>query len=58
VGWSISHPYRGTRWTFAVLCPSATIEDVETVIDDPEVKQAVYEGNARRVLRVGAGATA
>jgi uncharacterized protein len=46
------HVLFGTDFGFSPDFAPETIDDVEMVITDPEVKQAVYEGNARRVLRL------
>jgi predicted TIM-barrel fold metal-dependent hydrolase len=52
------HVLFGSDFGFSPDFAPETIEDVETVITDPEVKQAVYEGNARRVLRLEGAAVA
>jgi aminocarboxymuconate-semialdehyde decarboxylase len=46
------HVLFGTDFGFSPTFAPETIDDVETVITDPDVKQAVYEDNARRVLRL------
>jgi uncharacterized protein len=53
------HVLFGSDFGFSPDFLPETLDDVETVITDPEVKQAVYEDNARRVLRLeGAALTA
>jgi uncharacterized protein len=53
------HVLFGTDFGFSPTFAPQTVEDVEAVITDEAQKQAVYEGNARRVLRLQeAGATA
>ena len=53
------HVLFGSDFGFSPDFAPETIDDVETVITDPKVKQAVYEDNARRVLRLeGAALTA
>jgi aminocarboxymuconate-semialdehyde decarboxylase len=42
----------GTDFGFSPLFAPETIDDMETVITDPDLKAQIYEGNARRVLRV------
>ena len=42
----------GTDFGFSVRFAPETIDDVETVIQDEELKRTVYERNARRVLRL------
>jgi aminocarboxymuconate-semialdehyde decarboxylase len=44
------HVLFGTDFGFSPKFAPETIEDVESVILDDATKQAVYEGNARRVL--------
>jgi uncharacterized protein len=46
------HILFGTDFGFSTRFAPETIDDVETVIDDDETKKQVYEGNARRVLRL------
>jgi len=46
----------GTDFGFSVRFAPETIDDVETVIQDEELKRTVYERNARRVLRLEAAA--
>jgi predicted TIM-barrel fold metal-dependent hydrolase len=43
----------GTDFGFSPDFAPATVADVEEVITDESTKRAVYENNARRVLRVG-----
>lgn len=53
------HVLFGTDFGFSPTFAPQTVEDVEAVITDEAQKQAIYEGNARRVLRLQeAGATA
>ena len=53
------HVLFGTDFGFSPTFAPETVDDVEAVITDEAQKQAVYEGNARRVLRLQeAGATA
>ena len=47
------HVLFGTDFGFAPDFAPATVADVEAVITDEATKRAVYEGNARRVLRLG-----
>lgn len=46
------HVLFGTDFGFSKKFAPETIDDVENVIDDEATKEAVYEGNARRVLRL------
>lgn len=46
------HVLFATDFGFSPRFAPETIDDVESVIDDRETKQKVYEGNARRVLRL------
>ena len=46
------HVLFGTDFGFSMKFAPETIDDVESVIQDEEVKRKVYEGNARRVLRL------
>jgi predicted TIM-barrel fold metal-dependent hydrolase len=46
------HVLFGTDFGFTSEFALETIEDIETVITDPELKQDVYERNARRILRL------
>ncbi len=46
------HVLFGTDFGFSMKFAPETIDDVESVIQDEDVKRAVYEGNARRVLRL------
>jgi len=48
----VEHLLFGSDFGFSLLFAPETIEDVELVIQDEVDKQAVYEGNARRVLRL------
>ena len=48
------HVLFGTDFGFNERFAPETIEDVEAVITDAEQRRAVYEGNARRVLRLAA----
>jgi uncharacterized protein len=50
----IDHVLFGTDFGFSVDFAPETIEDVEAVVRDPEQKRTIYEGNAKRVLRLGA----
>jgi aminocarboxymuconate-semialdehyde decarboxylase len=50
------HVLFGTDFGFNPRFAPETIEDVEAVVTDAERKRAVYEGNARRVLRLPAAA--
>lgn len=43
----------GTDFGFSPDFAPATVADVEAVIADEATRRAVYEGNARRVLRIG-----
>jgi aminocarboxymuconate-semialdehyde decarboxylase len=46
------HVLFATDFGFSEKFARETIDDVETVIDDEATKRTVYEGNARRVLRL------
>ena len=46
------HVLFGTDFGFSMKFAPETIDDVESVIKDEEVKRKVYEDNARRVLRL------
>jgi aminocarboxymuconate-semialdehyde decarboxylase len=46
------HVLFGTDFGFGSTFAPETIDDVEAVITDQELKHAVYEHNARRVLRL------
>jgi aminocarboxymuconate-semialdehyde decarboxylase len=48
----VEHVLFGSDFGFNLEFAPETIEDVELVIQDEADKQAVYEGNARRVLRL------
>ncbi len=48
----VEHVLFGSDFGFSTRFAPETIEDVETVITDEEVKQTIYERNARRVLRL------
>ena len=50
------HLLFGTDFGFSVRFAPETIDDVETVIQDEELKRTIYERNARRVLRLEAAA--
>jgi predicted TIM-barrel fold metal-dependent hydrolase len=55
------HVLFGTDFGFSPEFAPSTVEDVETVVEDEDRKRTIYEGNARRVLRLdeaGAGAAA
>jgi len=52
------HVLFGSDFGFSPDFLPETLDDVETVITDPELKQAVYEDNARRVLRLEDAAVA
>lgn len=47
------HVLFGTDFGFSPDFAPATVADVEAVIADEATRRAVYEGNARRVLRIG-----
>ncbi|MHB1837285.1 MAG: amidohydrolase family protein [Solirubrobacteraceae bacterium] len=47
------HVLFGSDFGFNVKFAPETIDDVETVISDEEIKRMVYEGNARRLLGLG-----
>jgi uncharacterized protein len=49
----VDHVLFGTDFGFSTDFAPSTIDDVETVVADPEQKRTIYEGNARRVLRLG-----
>lgn len=46
----------GTDFGFSTLFAPETIDDVETVIGDEDLKRTIYERNARRLLRLEAAA--
>ncbi len=46
------HVLFGTDFGFNPLFAPETIDDVETVVTDEELKRTIYERNARRVLRL------
>ena len=46
------HVLFGTDFGFSMKFAPETIDDVESVIQDEDVKRKVYEDNARRVLRL------
>jgi uncharacterized protein len=48
----LDHVLFGTDFGFSRDFAPSTIEDVEAVVADPEQKRTIYEGNARRVLRL------
>lgn len=50
------HVLFGTDFGFNTKFAPETIDDVETVIDDEELKRTIYERNARRLLRLEAAA--
>jgi len=50
------HVLFGSDFGFSVKFAPETIDDIETVISDEEVKRMVYEGNARRLLGLDGGA--
>jgi uncharacterized protein len=50
----IEHVLFGSDFGFSPRFAPETIEDVETVVRDPEQKRTIYEENARRVLRLDA----
>lgn len=50
------HVLFGTDFGFSTRFAPETIDDVEAVIDDAELKRTIYERNARRVLRLEAAA--
>jgi len=50
------HVLFGTDFGFNTRFAPETIEDVETVIGDEELKRTIYERNARRLLRLDAAA--
>jgi uncharacterized protein len=51
------HVLFATDFGFNTKFAPETIDDVETVIDDEDLKRTIYERNARRVLRLEAAAT-
>jgi predicted TIM-barrel fold metal-dependent hydrolase len=53
----IDHVLFGTDFGFSPEFAPSTVEDVESVIEDEEQKRAIYEGNARRVLRLDESGT-
>lgn len=53
----VDHVLFGTDFGFSPDFAPSTIDDVETVVTDPEQKRTIYEGNARRVLRLGEAST-
>jgi uncharacterized protein len=53
----VDHVLFGSDFGFSPDFAPETVEDVEAVVQDPEQKQAIYEGNARRVLRLDEAAT-
>jgi uncharacterized protein len=54
----VDHVLFGSDFGFSRHFAPETIEDVETVVRDEEQKRTIYEGNARRVLRLEALARA
>jgi uncharacterized protein len=48
----VDHVLFGTDFGFSPTFAPETIEDVETVVEDEATKRTIYEGNARRVLRL------
>jgi uncharacterized protein len=50
------HVLFGTDFGFSVSFAPETIEDVETVVTDEELKRTIYERNARRVLALDGAA--
>jgi aminocarboxymuconate-semialdehyde decarboxylase len=48
----VDHLLFGTDFGFSQAFAPETIDDVETVIADAATKRTIYEGNARRVLRL------
>ena len=48
----VEHLLFGSDFGFSLLFAPETIADVELVMQNEAEKQAVYEGNARRVLRL------
>ena len=50
----LEHVLFGTDFGFNTRFAPETIEDVETVIGDEELKRTIYERNARRLLRLEA----
>jgi aminocarboxymuconate-semialdehyde decarboxylase len=48
----VDHVLFGTDFGFSPSFAPETIEDVETVITDEATRRTIYEGNARRVLRI------
>lgn len=50
------HVLFGSDFGFSPRFAPETLEDIETVIADEALKHLIYEGNARRVLRLADGA--
>lgn len=48
----VDHVLFGTDFGFSTKFAPETIDDVETVVTDTSEKETIYEGNARRVLRL------
>jgi predicted TIM-barrel fold metal-dependent hydrolase len=48
----VDHVLFGTDFGFSKHFAPSTVADVETVVQDEVHKQAIYEGNARRVLQL------
>lgn len=52
------HVIFGTDFGFSPRFAPETVDDMETVIKDPDRKRQIYEGNITRLLRLEAAATA
>jgi aminocarboxymuconate-semialdehyde decarboxylase len=46
------HVLFGSDFGFSQTFAPSTIEDIETVVQDEDLKRTLYEGNAMRVLRL------
>lgn len=51
------HVLFGTDFGFSAAFAPATVHDIEEVVTDGADREAIYEGNARRVLRIEAPVT-
>ena len=47
------HVLFGSDFGFSPTFLPETLDDIEEVIEDEDVKRVLYEGNARRLLRLG-----
>ena len=54
----VEHVLFGTDFGFSMEFAPQTIDDIESVVGDESDKRAIYEGNARRVLRLEVAAPA